>query len=189
MNSRFICIAFALIFGVFSPTSAPAAELAGVKFAEKIEVKSQPLVLNGLGLRTATFLSIKVYVAALYLENKSSSAQDILTSKERKQVVLHFVRSVSASKLQTAWRDGFAANVPQAGKLAAQVEELCNAMADVEDGDVLTFDIGKDEVVVTRNKKLVGTISGAEFAQNLLAVWIGSSPPNEGLKNGLLGGK
>ena len=189
MSRRISRLAIAFIFSALLPASANAAELAGVKFPEKIEVSSQSLVLNGLGLRTATFLSIKVYVAALYLENKSTSAPETLASKERKQVVLHFVRSVSASKLQTAWREGFAANVALSGKLSTQIEQLCKAMSDVEQGDVLTFDISKDGVVVNRNNKKVSAISGADFAQNMLAVWIGPKPPNEGLKNGLLGSK
>ena len=34
--------------------------------------------LNGLGLRTATMLKVKVYVIGLYLENKSSDPQAII---------------------------------------------------------------------------------------------------------------
>jgi hypothetical protein len=32
-----------------------------------------------------------------------------------------------------------------------------------------------------------GVIAGADFARALLGIWIGPSPPNPGLKTGLLG--
>jgi len=32
-----------------------------------------------------------------------------------------------------------------------------------------------------------GTIPGADFAEALFGIWLGASPPNPGLKEGLLG--
>src|SRR5207247_9289332 len=51
---------------------ASAGELAGVTLPDRIQVDSRTLVLNGMGLREATFLKVDVYVAGLYLETTSS---------------------------------------------------------------------------------------------------------------------
>jgi hypothetical protein len=36
--------------------------------SDSIAVENRPLTLNGMGVRTKTFLNIKVYVVGLYLE-------------------------------------------------------------------------------------------------------------------------
>jgi hypothetical protein len=56
---------------------AAAGSLAGVNLPDKVEVKGQSLVLNGLGLRTKFF--IKVYVGGLYLPQKEKAPAKILS--------------------------------------------------------------------------------------------------------------
>ena len=62
---------------------ACAAELAGVVMPEQVTVDGKTLVLNGLGLREATFLRVDVYVAGLYLEEKSQDADKTQDSSHR----------------------------------------------------------------------------------------------------------
>ena len=57
---------------------ARAGERAGVSLPEKATVEGRTLILNGMGLRKATWLRVKVSVAGLYLEEKSLDAEDIL---------------------------------------------------------------------------------------------------------------
>ena len=52
--------------------AAQAAEVEGVKLADKVQVGGAELVLNGAGVRTRVFF--KVYVGALYLRAKSTAA-------------------------------------------------------------------------------------------------------------------
>jgi hypothetical protein len=47
---------------------------AGVTLPDQAMVEARTLVLNGMGLRKATWLRVKVHVAGLYLEEMSLDA-------------------------------------------------------------------------------------------------------------------
>lgn len=186
MNSllKITAVSF-FLFTLSSPLHAQ--ELAGITFPKSITKEGGTLSLNGLGLRTATFFSIKVYVAALYVEKPTHKAGEIIASEGRKRIVMKFVRSVSAKKLQNAWREGFTSNTPSAVSLNPRIEQLCSLMVDVKEGDTLAFDITSKTTSVEYNFTQLGSIEGADFSQALLRVWLGPNPPNENLKKGLLG--
>ena len=66
-------------FLLFTYVSAAAAvELDGVAMPEAQTVAGARLALNGLALRTYSFLRVHIYVAALYLEHRTSDAKAIL---------------------------------------------------------------------------------------------------------------
>ena len=54
-------------------------------------------------MREATWLKIKVYVAGLYLEAKSSDADAILRAELPKRIVFVFVRSVGRKRMIKEW--------------------------------------------------------------------------------------
>jgi hypothetical protein len=68
-----------VVFGLASMMDLHAASLAGVTLPDTAQVGSTPLVLNGLGLRTK--FGVKVYVAGLYLAQKSSDPNAIIKSE------------------------------------------------------------------------------------------------------------
>ena len=51
------------------------AECLKVKVPDSVKAGNTDLVLNGLGIRKATFVKVKVYVAGLYLPQKSGEAR------------------------------------------------------------------------------------------------------------------
>jgi hypothetical protein len=168
--------------------SARAAEQYGVKFPDQIEVAGKKLVLNGLGTRKATFLKIKVYVGALYLEKKSSDPQQIIHSDEVKRIAMHFVRGVGADKIKDAWKDDFKANCTErCDEAKPEIDKLVKMTGDVNEGDVFGFDFFKDHVDLLFNGKKTGTLQGQPVARALLAIWLGKNPPNDALKDGMLG--
>jgi hypothetical protein len=62
------------------------------------------------------------------------------------------------------------------------------SLADMKVGDVIECTVLPGEgTLVTLNGEMKGTIEGDDFAPALLRVWLGSKPPAEELKNGLLG--
>ena len=89
--------ALALLATLLAAVSAFGATCRDIQFPDSVNVASADLVLNGLGIREATLLRIKVYVGALYLPQKSSDGAAILRADGRWQLVLHFVRDVGAS--------------------------------------------------------------------------------------------
>ncbi len=168
---------------------AHAGKLAGVTLPDTVTVAGKPLILNGMGLREATFLKIDVYVAGLYLPRVSSDPAAILGTDDAKQLVLRFVRDVDRDDIIEAWSNGFAGNasVPVAA-LRPQIARLNGWMPRFEDGDTLVFRyVPGDGVTVEVNGVRKGVIQGADFARSLFAIWLGPKPPTSDLKRGLLG--
>lgn len=173
--------------------AAPAwtGELAGITLPEQTTVAESTLVLNGMGTREVTWLRIKVYVAGLYLDARSSDADAILDADLPKRIVLVFVRSVGRKRMIREWDESLEANVGEDS--AALMDRIATLQAWMPDtvgkGDemALTYLPGKGTVVEIKGEAR-GTIPGADFARALFAVWLGARPPNQTLKAGLLGG-
>src|SRR5262245_6919743 len=62
-----LAFVMALLGSVIPGAPALGAECLAVKVPDSVKTGGADLVLNGLGIRKATFLEVKVYVAALYL--------------------------------------------------------------------------------------------------------------------------
>jgi hypothetical protein len=180
-----VCLGAALDVGV-----AHGKECDGVSFSEQMKSAGSTLMLNGLGLRQATFLNINVYVAGLYVAKTSNDANAILDSKTPKELILHFVRDVDHGDLSGGWDEGFENNAKsQLAALQQRIEAFKGLMVDVKSGQRLrmTFEPGTG-VLVAMDDAAKGTIAGDDFARALLSIWLGSDPPNAELKAGLLGG-
>jgi len=170
--------------------TAVAKECHGINFPEQAQVQASPLMLNGLGLRQATMLKVNVYVAALYVAQKSTDANAILASNTPKKLVLHFVRDVDGADLKKAWEEGFVSNAKeQMPALKTRIEKLKGWMADMKSGQQLAFTHTPGAgIEVDVNGAVQGTVEGDDFARAFLAIWLGAKPPNPALKAGLLGG-
>ena len=166
-----------------------AAECAGVAMPDAVTVNGQVLSLNGMGLRAATFLKVKVYVAGLYLTGKSADASAIIGSTQPWQLVLNFVREVDTADINKAWREGFEKNArDQLTALQDRIARLEGYMQDFREGSTLTFSHVPGEgteIIVDGVRR--GIIEGSDFGAALISIWLGD-PPNTGLKEGLLGG-
>jgi len=167
------------------------AECLKVKVPDTVKAGGADLVLNGLGIRKATFLNVKVYVAGLYLPQKSGDAGKIIGANEPWQLVLRFVRDVDASDIRDAWEEGFEKNAgDKLATLQPRIKTLNARMVDFKEGQYLSFtDDPAKGVAVDVNGASGAVIEGADFANALLSIWLGREPPNEDLKSGLLGGK
>ena len=190
MVSRLIS-AVMVIMTVSVPTIA--AECVGVSHPGKSVVDGTELTLNGLGLREATVFKVDVYVAALYLEKRLSSGKEILDSAGPKKLVLKFVRDVSKDEISEAWSESFEKTVGgDLGKMTDRIAKLNGWMTGMTSGGSLSFTYTTNaatdsNIEINVNGKLKGTIPGNDFAKAFFAIWLGSEPPNEGLKSGLLG--
>lgn len=161
--------------------------LEGVSFADHLNFAGKKLTLNGLGLREASVFKVDVYVIGLYVEKTSQKASDHLNSTGPKLIKMHFVRDLEASKLREAWITAFSNNSRHYNKLKPRVLQLNSAMVDVKVGDEISYKLYGSKTEILVNGKVKTTIRGEDFARELLNVWLGDNPPNEGLKEGLLG--
>lgn len=164
-----------------------AATLAGVTLPDTVQVESTTLVLNGLGLRTK--FMVKVYVAGLYLERKSSDPNAILKADAPRRIVMQLVHNASRNQMADGFDDAFKDNSPEARQtIRAEIDRFLAALEAVKEGDQLVFTYlpGKGTTFAINGKDKL-TIAPAAFAQALFSVWLGPKPPNASLKKGLLG--
>jgi Chalcone isomerase-like len=168
-------------------TGATAATLEGVTFPENQQVDGTSLSLNGVGLRSK--LMIKVYVAGLYVANKSSDANAIINNDAPKRMVLQFLRSVSKDQMVDAYTEAFDTNAAAAkASLSKEIASLMAAFEPVSAGDqmVFTYVPGQGTTFAVKGKDKV-TIAGLPFAKAMFACWIGPKPPSADFKKGVLG--
>jgi hypothetical protein len=186
LSRRVLSVAVVLIaLAVLSPASA--ATLAGVNFPDQATVGGKAVVLNGLGIRTATMFKVKVYVIGLYLENRSSDPQAILASAANKRIAMHFVHDVTADQLRGGWTEGFEDNTGDVSGIKDEIATFNASMRDVKSGDSIVLDFSGDRVDVLINDARIDSVAGKLFQQAVLAIWLGPKPPNEALKEGILG--
>ena len=171
--------------------SALAADIAGIKIPDSAKVEGQELKLNGTGIRTRMF--IKVYVGALYLEQKANAADAVLGNKGVKRMALHIMRDLKSEVFSSALADGLAANnsAAEMAKIEDKVKEfngIMSGIGGVRKGDVVQLDylpVAGTRVSINGDAK--GTIAGEDFYRALLKVWLGEKPIDTDLKKGLLG--
>lgn len=188
-SSGLVARAASLAIALAPTVPASAATCEDVELPDTVSADGVDLVLNGLGLRKATFLNVEVYVAGLYLPKTSTDARQILGAGQDWQLLLHFVRDVDASDMQEAFEEGFEKTAPDLAPLRERIEAFTGTMVDFEEGQVVSFtNVPANGLEVAVDGTSRGTIAGADFAAALLAIWLGPEPPNEGLKSGLLGG-
>ncbi len=180
-----------LIISLLWLPPATAATLAGVNIADSVTVADGQIMLrlNGAGIRSKFF--IKLYVGALYLPQASHDAQQIAGAHAPVAVYMHVLHGeIPRAKLQTAWRDGFAANQTTAllAELQPRLERFYEFFPDVHRGDVVSLIYTPATGTrVTVNEQTQGAIEGEDFIQALLQVWLGKHPADEDLKRGMLG--
>ncbi len=170
--------------------SASAKECAGITFPDQVQFHGESLVLNGLGVRTASWFRVNVYVAALYLIEPSSDPHRILQSNTPSELVLQFIRPVSASELRKSWEEGFAKNAPgHPPGLEKGLAQLISWVTNVKPGQRMTFiRIPGTGMQFELDGAVKGMIEGDEFSKAFLSIWFGDIPQTAQLKSGLLGG-
>lgn len=182
---------WALMAALAAAPPAFAEECASVTMPGRITVAGTPLVLNGLGLREATVFNVDVYVAGLYVQHRSSDGNALAASAETKRLVLHFVRDVSRDDLTGAFTEGFRRNAGASlGSLQARINRLNGWMPAATTGLELSFTYFPGTGIrVHVGSSSRGVIEGDDFARVFFSIWLGSHPPNSGLRRGLLGGR
>ena len=175
--------------------SAPAAQaltLHGVDVPEHVDLAGRTLALNGAGTRY--FLFFKVYVAALYLPQKSGNPNAIYAMPGPKELKLTLLRDVSGKELADKLNEGiknnlapqeFASFIPslaQLGGLFAQKDQI-------RTGETVTIrEIpGTGGVIAIDGVDKGGTFTDPQFFNTMLRIWLGRNPAEQRLKQALLG--
>ena len=181
-----------LLLALLAAGAAQAAELEGVKLPDKVPAAGTELQLNGLGLRRR--FVFRVYVAGLYLPQKSQSAAAVLAMPGPKRMALVMLRDVGAQQFSESLLAGLRDNLSAAEleRLKPQVDELTARMArigEAKEGATIELDYAPAAGTLMKlNGAPQGApIAGEAFFQALLRIWLGDKPVQEDLKKALLG--
>lgn len=182
-------IALVLLFA--SNANAAGKAVAGIPFDEQVHLGDAPLLLNGAGVRSMFF--VKAYTMGLYLPHRTSDAVQAISQAGPKRVRIVGLRDVNVSMFLFGLHSSLEKNLSPA-ELAAlqprldQFNAALKAIGEMPKGASFTIDLTADnQTRLSLNDKPVGqNISGADFYQALLRVWLGERPAQEELKANLL---
>lgn len=185
------CLLYSVLFTFFFPligSPALARERAGVKFEESISIDDTQLNLNGLAVRSerVLFMNFNVYVAGLYLTNKTQNGEAILASDTTRHLITHFLHSrVRRKELTDAWKESFIRHNYQGEKVD---QFLAFHTEDLRKGEEMIFTyLPRKGTRVTMKGKVCGTIPGKDFADALFSIYIGKDAGLPRIRDGLLG--
>lgn len=173
---------------VASITPVRATMVSGIDVPEFQAVSGQKLRLNGAGLRTATVLHVKVYVAAFYSSTPLTTSEAVEANEGPYRFDFTFVRAFSKEKVEEAWRWQF----KESGSYAyprqdKEIELFATAFGAIQKLGTQTVEIVGDETRMYAGGTLRGVIKGKDFQKVFLSLWFGAKPVTPRLKEALLG--
>ena len=176
--------------------SAGAQEVKEARTGVSFPVKRDGMTLLGVGVRTKTFLKVKVYAAGLYVADSALSGplavhrghtdtpafhRDLVWGDFPKAIVMTFVRNTTASQI----RDAFYEALPT----------IDHARLDLFASHFGTPGKGQTVVVRWAPGGVIETIAAGEvkppiadkaFAGAVFGIWLGEKPIQEDLKHDLV---
>jgi hypothetical protein len=188
------CAAALLAVALAAPLASRARTVEGVELQDSVQVGGARLMLNGAGLRSKLGL-VGVYVAALYLPQKSADADAIIKARQPRRIVMKMRRGVGSDTMTDAFHEGLANNLDQQqlAALKPKLDALDRSFASVDalkEGDEIDIDFSAEgSTRVTYNGQQKDIIPGADLSQALLQIWLGKKPVQDDLKQELLGAK
>lgn len=192
MSKGLAVVAIALAIGIGGAAYAQPVELEGVKFEPTVQVGGQALQLNGAGIRTRAIF--KVYVAGLYVPQKSTDADALLAQKGPRRVAIHMLRNVDADTFATSLADGLKANHSEQQLAAFKAQSYAltatlKAIGEAKKGDAIFFEFTPEAGtrIVVNGQPRGNPIAGEDFFTAVLRIWLGNRPADSDLKKGMLG--
>lgn len=171
---------------------AASVDVDGIQVEDTATVAGTQLTLNGVGTRHKG--SLKMYVAALYLEKKTSNTAEVFNQSGPKRLSLTMVRNVEAGELGRLFTHQIIANSDKAIilRLAPQLRRMGEMFAQqkkvlIEDSIMIDWVPGTGTVITIQDKMQIEPFKEPEFYKAMLSIWLGNSPAEKPLKNALLG--
>ncbi len=169
-----------------------AAMLEGLRFDDTVRVGSRELQLNGLGVRAVYIF--KAFVAALYVPQKTAAPQALLDQDGPRRLQLRMLMEVDSGEIKKALVRGMRKNVSdeQWAAMQERVDQFARTIDTIgvaREGDTINLDYlpGQGLLLAVNEVPRGPAISGADFYQALLEIFVGPNPVDTRLKKGLLG--
>lgn len=182
------CFIFYLFFCL--PSQAQSSKIGGIELKESIKLGKNTLQLNGAGQRTKLFIDL--YIAALYLSNKSQDAQTIINADEPMLIQIHVISNlITSENLTRGTMEGFSkATNNKTEAIQAQINDFLDAFKEtIKIGDMFEIVyLPNKGVTVIKNRHIVKTLAvDLTFKRALFGIWLSDKPAQQSLKDKLLG--
>jgi hypothetical protein len=158
--------------------------------------RSGDMSLLGVGLRTKTFLRVKVYAIGLYVADSAlreplaahkgalgspAFFKDLVAGDFEKELVLKFVRGVTANQIQGAFREVLTGADP------SRVRTFLAFFGDTKEGEEyrlhwLPGGILETTAVAQPRPQIPDKV----FASAVFGIWLGEKPVQDDIKTGLV---
>lgn len=171
---------------------AAPVEISGIKLDETVDLQGKKLQLNGAGIRYKAIF--KVYVAGLYLEKKSATADEVYAAAGPRRMSITLLREIDSNELGKSFTKAFEENAPKTemSRLIPGLLRMGQVFSDQKKmaaGEGFTIDWipGTGTVISVKGKPQGEAIKEPEFFNAMMRIWLGTKPADWKLKDELLG--
>jgi hypothetical protein len=192
MKPWIVMIACAIGLSLPFGASAQTTEVAGVKFADSVQVGASRLQLNGAGVRYK--LVFKVYAAGLYLTEKAATPEAVLAAPGPKQLQIVMLREIDANELGRLFTKGMEENAPREEFSKSivgimRMSDIFSSRKKLVAGESIAVQWvpGVGTIILVNGKPAAEPVKEPEFYSALMKIWFGKSPADARLKDALLG--
>lgn len=164
-----------------------AKEIEGVTLTDTLSCEGKQLPLSGAGLRTATFLKVKIFVIGLYAEKKIIQGKGPELDQRPLCFTITYLRNFDNEEVDKAWDYQFSeSSEHKYPEFKNDVEALKKFFGEIKGPKNQTFALLPDRTLAYENGELKGEIKGSDFQKSFLSIWFGKNPPTPELKRSLL---
>ena len=171
---------------------AAPVEISGIKLADPVDLAGSKLQLNGAGVRYKAVF--KVYLAALYLDKKAGTPEEVYGLPGAKRMNITLLREIDSNELGKSFTKAFEENAPKTemSKLIPGLLKMGQVFSDQKKmlaGESLTIDWvpGTGTVITVKGKPQGEPVKEVEFFNAMMRIWLGPKPVDWKLKDELLG--
>ena len=186
MNS-FKQIIFLLI--LYFLTSASIVKSKNTSIEANTICSAENLSLNGSGVRKKLF--IKHYTAALYVMDKSNSAEKLLSLSQPPCLRFHITSSkITSKKIIKATQEGFKKSTQENTRpIKDEIEKFLPWLDQpIKKGDMFEFSYTSDsQIEISKNNLKLGQLKNNAFSSALFGIWLGQNPVQIGFMHSLFG--
>lgn len=175
-----------LLIAFFS-LGAFALEIEGVKIPDKITCEGKEIPLSGAGLRTATFLKVRVFVLAVYAPTKILKGKGAELDQRPMCFEMTYLREFDNEDVDKAWDYQFKeSSTHDYPGLKDHVKDVKKYFGEIKGDRKESFSLVEGTTKVYENGELKGEIKGEDFQKSFLSIWFGPNPPTKHLQESIL---
>ena len=173
-----------LILGIFL-----ISPIYGEVSPNQLTYQNSTMTKNGQGTRIIFFM--KVYEGSLYLESKSSNAEEIINMNAPMAIRIDVTSAmVTADAMKKALNEGLEKSTHNTEAISKEIIQLSSSFnSEVGNGDYYEFiflpELG---INVLKNSELIDIIPGIEFKKAFFGIFLSDNPIQKNLKKAMLGG-